>query len=234
MGLNRDLGNIPEIVTVFNGNFGIGTNGATRKLDLNGDFALSKNGESIIVNDQRGTDSISIRGAANVNFHTFTGSVYAERMRITPGGNVLIGTTTDNGNRLQVNGSISTTSLRLSGNYNTTVTTDSNWSSYQTIIPPGALNWGVTYLITIRWDYTFPSNNQPYYCYCSFLFMGVITNGGGTDNEFTPICSTHTGSGSNISFRSLAGGSSTTGIQARLNNFATRGGTLSIKAILME
>jgi hypothetical protein len=158
-----------------------------------------------------------------------------ERMRITPGGNVLIGTTTDNGNKLQVNGNISATSLKLSGNYNATVTTDGNWSSYQTMIPTGILTNNATYLISVRWDFG-SGSNQPYYCYCSFLFQGAFTNsGGGTDNEFTPMCSTHTGGmGSTISFRAVAGIATTAGIQARLNNFSTRGGTLTIKAILLD
>lgn len=44
-----------------------------------------------------------------------------EKMRITSGGNVLIGDTTDNGNRLQVQGAISlTTALRMTFNNNST------------------------------------------------------------------------------------------------------------------
>ena len=39
-------------------------------------------------------------------FWTWTGSAWGERMRITSGGNVLIGTTTDNGPKLQVNSGI--------------------------------------------------------------------------------------------------------------------------------
>lgn len=78
---------------ISSGNVGIGTTSPTQKLDVNGNIALSFNGESLIVNDQRDTDSISIRGAANINFHTFNGSSYVERMRITSSGNVGIGTT---------------------------------------------------------------------------------------------------------------------------------------------
>jgi hypothetical protein len=45
-------------------------------------------------------------GASNMQFWTWSGSTDAERMRITSGGNVLIGTTTDNGSKLQVNGAL--------------------------------------------------------------------------------------------------------------------------------
>jgi hypothetical protein len=47
-------------------------------------------------------------GTADIVFQSFNGSAYGERMRITSGGNVLIGTTTDNGATLNVNGTIRT------------------------------------------------------------------------------------------------------------------------------
>lgn len=54
-------------------------------------------------------------GAANMQFWTWSGSTDAERMRITSGGNTLIGTTTDNGtDKLQVNGSTISTQFKLS------------------------------------------------------------------------------------------------------------------------
>jgi hypothetical protein len=83
-----------DVMTInSSGNVGIGTTSPTRTLDVNGSIALSFNGETQIVNDQRGTDSISIRGASNINFHTFSVSSYVERMRIANNGNVGIGTT---------------------------------------------------------------------------------------------------------------------------------------------
>jgi hypothetical protein len=155
----------------------------------------------------------------------------AERMRITSGGNVLIGTTTDNGYKLQVNGNISAQNLFLTGIYSVEYTTDSSWTSYQNIINPALLSANVTYLIKVDWFYG-GASNQPYYYSCSFLWSGVTTNGSGTENENTPIGSTHTGgTGSTISFRSIAGTSSTSGLQARLNGFATTGGTLVIKVV---
>jgi hypothetical protein len=54
-----------------------------------------------------GTQSIG----AGIDFYTFNGSAWGNRMRITSGGNVLIGTTTDSGYKLDVNGT-----GRFSGN----------------------------------------------------------------------------------------------------------------------
>ena len=48
--------------------------------------------------------------ATDLRFLTFGGS-YAERMRITSGGNVLIGTTTDSGDKLRVNGNTFTNTI---------------------------------------------------------------------------------------------------------------------------
>jgi hypothetical protein len=104
MGLNRNLGQLTEVITESGGNIGINTINPTQKLDVNGNISLSFNGESRIVNDQRGTDSISIRGASNVNFCTFSTTSYLERMRIANNGNVLIGTTVDSGYKLEVDG----------------------------------------------------------------------------------------------------------------------------------
>lgn len=324
MGFNRNLGNIPEVITVSGTNIGIGNQSATRKLEvasdgsnwISGTFSGTGNtnkvvignlttptigghnaalnawtdftiaGDSIIFSPfgsekmrvnglgnvgigttsptsaggyatlsiggsgstkgqitwNSGTSTIgySYNDATNMTFGSSNDLIFAttgsatERMRITLSGNVLIGTQIDNGYKLNVNGSISSTSLSLSGNYSVDVTTNSGWSSYQNIINPGTLLQGVTYMISIRWNFS-AGNNQPYYCYCSFLWVGAFCNSsGGTDNEFTPICSSHTGGGSTISFRSIAGPSTTSGIQARLNSFPTLGGVMTVKAIRLE
>jgi hypothetical protein len=41
---------------------------------------------------------------AGIDFYTFNGSTWGNRIRVTAGGNLLVGTTTDNGARLQVSG----------------------------------------------------------------------------------------------------------------------------------
>lgn len=299
MGLNRNLGNIPEVITVSGTNIGIGNQSATRKLEvasdgsnwISGTFSGTGGTNKAVIGNlvtptigghntalnawsdftvagvninfaPYGNTSVRVLDTGGVKFFdgTLTGTGgfeltseagfgarfqsgnyrfmaannSSEYLRISSTGNMSIGTQTDNGYKLNVNGSITATSMALSGNYTAVVTTNSGWSAYQTMITPGTLAWGVTYLITVRWDFG-AGNNQPYYCYCSFLFTGVISNsGGGTDNEFTPMCSTHTGGEGTISFRSIAGIQSTSGIQARLNGFATRGGTLSIKASILQ
>lgn len=302
MGLNRNLGNIPEVITELNGNIGIGTTNPSEKLSVKAaDAAIKLEGATnsylfqIVDSNNRlrifdntnnteritltsggnvgignisptsagGYATLSIGGsgstkgqitwnsgatnigyayndATNMTFGANNDLIFAttgsgtERMRITSGGNVLLSSGSDNGYKLQVNGSITAAALSLSGNFLQDVTTNSGWSSYQTIISPGTLLPGVTYMISIRWNFS-AGSNQPYYCYCSFLWVGVPTNGaGGTDNEFTPACSTHTGGGGNISFRSIAALAATSGVQARLNGFATFGGVMTVKAIRLE
>lgn len=299
MGLNRNLGNIPEVITVSGTNIGIGNQSATRKLEvasdgsnwISGTFSGTGGTNKAVIGNlvtptigghntalnawsdftvagvninfaPYGNTSVRVLDTGGVKFFdgTLTGTGgfeltseagfgarfqsgnyrfmaannSSEYVRISSTGNMSIGTQTDNGYRLQVNGSITATSLALAGNYNADVTTNSGWTSYQTIISPGTLLPGVTYMISIRWNFS-AGSNQPYYCYCSFLWVGVPTNGaGGTDNEFTPACSTHTGGGGNISFRSIAALAATSGVQARLNGFATFGGIMTVKAIRLE
>lgn len=220
-----------KMTILSSGNVGIGTTSPAGKLhvaDPSNFFVASFTGNgsnTLAVGTYGSTPSVQ-------GFTTGGGNA---AISLQPnGGNVLIGATSDNGQKLQVNGSITATSLALSGNYSVDVTTNSGWSSYQNIINPGTLLTGVTYMISVRWNFS-AGSNQPYYCYCSFLWVGASTNGPNTDNEFTPICSTHTGgTGANISFRSIAGYSSSTGLQARLNSFPTLGGVMTVKAIRLE
>jgi hypothetical protein len=58
----------------------------------------------LLINNSRGTGSAIYLGNTNLDFHTNVSG--NPRLRITDGGNVLIGTTTDNGLRLQVSGDI--------------------------------------------------------------------------------------------------------------------------------
>jgi hypothetical protein len=164
------------------------------------------------------------------------GGTVATRLVLQPSvsdGNVLIGTTTDNGSKLQVNGDITANNIFLSGSV-INLATDSTWSTYKTIISPGALQASRTYLISVQWNFTTVANN-PYYCYTSFLFQAVSTNGTGTVNEITPICSNHVGFASmTMSFRSISGTASTSGLQAQLNNFSTFVGNITVKYILLE
>jgi hypothetical protein len=145
-------------------------------------------------------------------------------------GNVGIGTTSPS-EKLDVNGTIKATQLSLGDSYNTVVTTNSSWSSFQTIIPGNTLEVFSVYLITASYSV----NDQPYNVTTSFTFVVPNCNGGGGDNEFTPICATHTGGTGTMSFRAVAvGGQLAGGLQVKFNGFATLTGSLTLRATILK
>ena len=84
-----------------NGNVGIGTASPARKLTVSGNA-----GSAMIGLENVGIDYYGIGMPSGTGDMAFYSSATTERMRITSGGNTLIGTTTDNGvDKLQVNGS---------------------------------------------------------------------------------------------------------------------------------
>lgn len=108
------------------GNVGIGTTSPTRKLSVlggtdGGIYVLSNSGSTTLPNDglslttgfnvsYLSSRSLGVGGgiadlAYSAKDHVFDNG-FTERMRITSGGNVLIGTTTDAGYKLDVNGTI--------------------------------------------------------------------------------------------------------------------------------
>ena len=99
----------------FSSSVGIGTSSPSYKLSVQGPTL----GTAISWTDAfNNTGYLSIRAAAaaigadnNLVFETAT----TERMRITSGGNLLVGSTTDNGKKLQVNGTTTTTAFAASG-----------------------------------------------------------------------------------------------------------------------
>jgi hypothetical protein len=106
-------------VATFNSTFGqmsisFANNGTT--------FASIGSGNSVTSSGAAADDLGLGTNGLNKNIVFATGTGYSERMRITSGGNVLIGTTTDNGSKLQVNGGLTTSAysylygLRISGN----------------------------------------------------------------------------------------------------------------------
>ena len=103
------------------GNVGIGTTSPTNTLDVNGSVRIRNN--NAILFDTTGAGTSNYVGITNNYWTTITcgrgyssqidltnsngilfSTNYSERMRIEVSGNVLIGTTTDNGAKLQVNG----------------------------------------------------------------------------------------------------------------------------------
>jgi hypothetical protein len=109
---------------IFSGAVGIGTSSPAAKLTVIGDISIGA-GQGWYSNTYYGAGGFTylLNGYAAVyNLDVSDGSIRfsnapsgtagatfspTERMRITSGGNVLIGSTTDNGTRLQVNGNIS-------------------------------------------------------------------------------------------------------------------------------
>jgi hypothetical protein len=94
-----------------------------------------------------------------------------ERIRITSGGNVLIGTTTDNGNKLQVNGAITAVNVSLTGELVTTSTTFN--TTYYHIIS-GGIPSGQTYTLPSP-----SSNNLQYVIINKSSFSQTISAGSG-------------------------------------------------------
>jgi len=105
------------------GNVGIGTASPSALLQLQGSgdqyikITSTNNNNAGVRFNSIGGNEFSIFSDTSLRFYDFTAA--AERMRITSGGNVLVGTTTNNGEKLNVNGSLkwgSTTNYISSGN----------------------------------------------------------------------------------------------------------------------
>jgi len=89
------------------GNVGIGTTSPSGKLHIKGDLIIERSSiaESSTITMEGGEFDIKASPVGyNMRFFTGSGGTSTERMRITSGGNVLIGTTTDAGGRLQIDG----------------------------------------------------------------------------------------------------------------------------------
>ena len=110
------------------GNVGIGTSSPSEKLDLQGTMNMnSASGTYLQIQYNGGnrgylgtanatiasgsTGDLGLAATSNLVFGS--GGSLTERMRITSAGNVLVGTTTDGGQKLQVNGITKTNSLSL-------------------------------------------------------------------------------------------------------------------------
>lgn len=118
---------------------------------------------------------LNIKDYGNILFHTSA----TERMRIINNGNVLIGTTEDNGNKLQVSGNISSTNLWPIITISKSLTITSDWT-----------DTGITFSAT-----NFPHGNGSYMvqidhgnCYFYTGVISVVINDGAvTANDVDEI-----------------------------------------------
>ena len=104
LGSTTNTGNRLQVTgtSYFNGNVGIGTTNPSEKLHINRSDGA---GVYIRLQDNSGGRYVGNDSGAMV----FLNGSASEQMRITSGGNVLIGTTTDAGQKLQVNGTANAT-----------------------------------------------------------------------------------------------------------------------------
>ena len=112
------------------------------------------------------------------------------------------------------NPSIDATDLYYTNSYSTNGWSTSNWYT----VVPHSLTSNSTYLVVLVWDWG-GSHGQPYYLATQQLYSTVNgTNGTGSENELTPMCSTHTGStGARIRCRVLAQNSGSPAMQVNMN-----------------
>jgi hypothetical protein len=148
---NEDVANITDatqkMVIKGNGNVGIGTTSPATKLDVDGSINIS-NGNNLTWGGAYGAGIPTIASAINAGIYFYpAGSTSGATMRITSDGSVLIGTTTDAGYKLDVNGSFRTgangMALNSSG-FATTPNANTPWNAFrfshpQNIIPNGDL-----------------------------------------------------------------------------------------------
>ena len=111
------------------------------------------------------------------------------------------------------NPSIDATDLYYTHTYSTKGWSTSNW---YTVVPHG-LTSNSTYLVVLVWDWG-GSHGSPYYVATQQLYSTVNgTNGTGSENELTPMCSTHTGgTGARIKCRVLAQSGGSPAMQVRM------------------
>jgi hypothetical protein len=142
-GPNREvsLGNrgVAYMTITSSGNVGIGTDSPVKTLDVRGTLAISNSASSFWYMDRDDSDGrFKIVDDAN-----------NDRFNITTSGNVLIGTTTDNGQRLQVSGAIKS-SVSSGGSVVTSESTATNGEGQFVII--GKNSSGTTRSASFKYD----------------------------------------------------------------------------------
>jgi hypothetical protein len=153
--------------------------------------------------DNASTLDISVvDGTTNINSNYYSGggdntiiigtyANYTNQLVLKSNGRIGIGTTNPQFT-LDVNGTVRTTGLAILNNYSNTYTTDSSWTSFQTVIPGNTLNAYETYLVELNWTYS-PPTYAPYYASAAFLFRPVSTNATSNNNSIALQTSCHIG-----------------------------------------
>jgi len=157
-GLVNSLGNevykVPTgtINSIFSGNVGIGTTSPTEKLVVTGNIYTNGTNSNIYI-DNGGVGGASLKIGVTGTTETYIYSLEAndpllfgtnntERLRISSSGNLLIGTTTDSGNKLQVNGtSIFRDYITCSNNANTYISIQAVGSGLTSYLELGGTNY---------------------------------------------------------------------------------------------
>jgi hypothetical protein len=157
-----------NLYALESGNVGIGTTSPSEKLDVIGGALAAGNGT---IRTGITYSSLGLIGTfTNHDLGVITNGT--ERMRITSAGNVLVATTTDNGQgKLQVNGAITATNISYTGEIVTTSTTFN--TTYYHIIS-GAVGSGQTYTLPSP-----SSNNLQYVIINKSNFSQTISAGSG-------------------------------------------------------
>jgi hypothetical protein len=233
------------------GNVGIGTTSPSVKLDVSdatnaiirvnatsdgAQAALSLNGyasggvyrASRLNFQQAGTNKWAIiqdYNQNNTNSLTFEQAGSA-KITFDANGSVGIGNTSPS-TKLHVTGTVSSNDLLLAGTVDYSYTTSDSWTSYQTIIPTGALVAQAVYMVRLIYS----TDNGPWVVTTSFLFSPANTNGASADGQFAPMISTHQGGTGIIYVRARAAFSSIAGLEAVFSGFTKNIGNLSVRVV---